>query len=156
MMFASSPGQLESGDTIEGRVLPHGRFADLIRAKRGDTIKVDLALFDPAYGSVRDAHIRVKIAQEQPGCWRITGSAWLGPDYEAEASFGPALVLTPLRAPASQLRYVASSTRLIDQHSVLIGALPDGIIGHGIVLPFEIPPASEDVYYLQWLLHVQR
>jgi len=32
MMFVTSPGKLAGGDTIKGRVLPHGRFADLIRA----------------------------------------------------------------------------------------------------------------------------
>jgi len=66
------------------------------------------------------------------------------------------LILTSPGEPASRLRYVASSTRLIDQRSALIGALPDGIIGRGIALPFEIPPASVDAYYLEWLIYVQR
>ena len=115
------------------RVMPAGRYTELIRAKTGNTIKLSLMLHNPAYGSAQGVRVAIKVVEEDVGCWRVTALASSRVQPELKASFGPVLILTPLRAPALRPQYIASSTRLIDQHSTLIGALPDGVVERGIL-----------------------
>ncbi len=138
---------------LEARVLPSGRYSELVHAVDGDELEISVQLADPDYGSVQGVHLGVTLPQSDADCWRLTGRAYSRIDSFARASFGPLFVLIPAKEPA-QLLYVHKSTALLAQGGKLIGTLPDGVTQSGILIPYAIPPAANGPYYVNFYVRV--
>jgi hypothetical protein len=142
---------------VELRLIPAGRYAEVVRAAPGDVIKASTMLADVAYGSVSDVSVKADISADRGRCWRIA-LAVREPTSPARATeLGPAILLLKHGGPA-RLEYVPGTTELTDdQGRVLGGGLPDGVAHHWIPLPYVVPGGT--IYYLAFdvrIGHTQR
>ncbi len=152
-VFVDSPGQLEGGEGgVKGRITPNGSYTQLVKAVRGDELEISIRLFDTDYSSVQDAVVIARMMPFGNGCWRITGTAHYPTANGADPMFGPFFVVLP--PGSSRLTFLPGSTKLLDQHDKHLAQLPDGILGSGVAVPFEIPPASLDIYYINFYVRV--
>lgn len=153
--FVDSPGELGGGSAfLEATLRPHGHYVNVLHAKPGDTIELSLELMDPDYSSVPSATVAVHMGAYHASCWKLLGTASWRSETHGTSRVGPTFVVLPPREHG-MLAYVPGSTRLLDQHDKLISRLPDGIFRAQIHLPYEIPPASVDVYYVNWLMKLR-
>ncbi|MGO9956939.1 MAG: hypothetical protein ACLP50_13325 [Solirubrobacteraceae bacterium] len=153
-VFVDSPGQLEGGGySLEGRVLPHGTYTQLLHVAPRDQLEMRVQLFDTEYSSVQGVVVAAGVVPSRRGCWKLTAAAHSDVNPGGDATFGPVLILA--KGQATALTYRPGSTRLLDQHGKQLASLPDGVLGAGVSIPFDVPPANVDIYYVTFDLQVQ-
>jgi hypothetical protein len=153
-IFVDSPGQLEAGSAIKGKILPDGPFMELLRVAEGDELEFGVKLFDAEYGAVQGVVLAVVPTPSGDGCWRMIARAHSQTEGPGTLTLGQMFVVLASRSRPG-LEYVPGSTRLLDVHDKLIAHLPDGVTRHEVSIPYEIPPASVDIYYVNWEMRVR-
>jgi hypothetical protein len=59
-----------------------------------------------------------------------------------------------LEVMAGRFTYVPHSSRLLDEHDKELTKLPHGVLDAGVPLPFSIPPAALDIYFVNSRLKI--
>jgi hypothetical protein len=125
----------------------------LLKVAPGEKLELSLRLFDGEYSAVQNVFVAARVTSFGPGCWRVVGNSRSTTNPGGTATLGPLLVLTP-PGQALKLSYVTGSAVLLDEHDKHLATLPDGIMGGGVAVPYEIPPANLDIYYVNFGLRV--
>jgi hypothetical protein len=159
-LFVDSPGSIGGGArSLEVRVLPNGRWHQVVQVTPGEEVELSARLFNGDYGSAQEVVVWAKVPERWPGCWRIiAGTRGAKSDPLEDARFGPVLVYAPTSAGAQVFEYVAASTRLLEAHEDRVrelAKLPDGVLGGEVAIPYAVPPAALDVYYVNWRARVR-
>jgi hypothetical protein len=159
-LFVDSPGSIGGGArSLEVRVLPNGRWHQVVQVTPGEEVELSAELFNGDYSSAQEVVIWAKVPERRPDCWRIiAGTRGAKSDSLEDASFGPVLVYAPASAGAQVFEYVAASTRLLEEHedhARELAQLPDGVLGGGVAIPYAVPPAALDVYFVNWRARVR-
>jgi hypothetical protein len=152
-IFVDSPGQLMGGSAFRGRVLGNGEFIELITVAKGDVVELSARLADPAYGAVEGVVVTATVTPGGHGCWKITARA-RDHGVAPNIALGHTLVVLQPNSGAT-VQYVPGSTRLLDRHGKVIVRLPDGVTQDGIAIPYQVPPAAIDVYYVNWEMRIR-
>jgi hypothetical protein len=150
-IYAGSPGQLSAGPgTLEGRVLPPGKYTQVIRTKSGDKIQLSVQLSNTGYGSVTGVSLAAVMNPYGTNCWRLWVTTHSATHQGGNVKLGPAFVVWPTKR-SSRLVYVPHSTVLYDEHGKVLARLPDGVVGKGTPLPYAIPATT---YFVNFLVRV--
>jgi hypothetical protein len=75
-------------------------------------------------------------------------------DYGHPTPLGPQLLQFPSGQHPTKLTYVPHSSRLLDKHDKELTKLPDGVLDAGVPLPFSVPPAPVDIYFVNFRLKI--
>lgn len=154
MIEVSSPGQLEGGENgLEGRITPNGKYGHLLEVKKGDLVELSITLHDTEFASVSDVVVAVGVRQEQPRCARLIALARSTSAPRDRVELGP-LTLKSLSDSPPQLKYIRGSTRLLTESDQKLAQLPDGVIGAGVGIPYQIPPGPPD-YFVNFEIKVE-
>jgi hypothetical protein len=154
-VFVDSPGQLETGtQTLKGKVMPRGRYTNVLSVTAGEELALSIKLYDIEDSGVQNVAVSVETAPYGHGCLKITARSHSRTSRGGDVTLGPLLVVFPPGHAAQSLQYVPGSTELFDEHDKHLGRLPDGITGAGVSIPYEIPPAKLDVYYVHFRVRV--
>lgn len=155
--YVDSPGQLAGGQGLEGRTMPNGKYSRLLEVKRGEVIKVSVALHNTEYTSVSDVVVRVSVVWERPRCARLTALA------RSTSAPGDRVELGPLRFKSAsdtlpRYKYLPGSTFLFaggGQQLTQLAHLPDGVTEvAGVAIPYQIPAGSTD-YFVDFEIKVE-
>ena len=151
-VFVDSPGQLASGGrSLVGRVIPSGKYTQVVRVNSGDQVKLSIGLHNTEYGSVDNVVLRARLAAYGKGCWRVTAASRSRTEDGGTATFGPVLIVWPA-GQASGLEYVHRSTELLDENGGVLGRLRDGLVAAGVPVPYAIPGGT--TYFVNCLVRV--
>ncbi|HEV7937218.1 MAG TPA: hypothetical protein VGP18_04245 [Solirubrobacteraceae bacterium] len=154
-IFVSSPGELGGGpSTMEARLLSNKQWTAWLHVQAGEEVELSVKLFDGDYDSVDNARILVRIVEHADNCWRLGGAMRYATDYGHPTPLGPLLLQLQSGQHATKLTYVPHSSRLLDKHDKELTKLPDGVLDAGVPLPFSVPPAALDIYFVNFRLKV--
>ena len=145
-----SPGQLAGGEGLVGRVTPNGTYGHLLEVKQDDIVELSIRLHNTEFGSVSDVVVAVGVRQEQPRCVRLMAVAH---SSSAPVALGP-LILKSLSDAPPRLKYIPGSTRLLTQSGKELVHLPDGAMGAGAAIPYQIPAGSQD-YFMNFGIKIE-
>lgn len=152
--FVDSPGQLGGGeDGLVGRITPKGRYGHLLEVKKGDLVELSIKLHDVEFSSVADVVVAVGVKPEQPRCAKLIAVARSTSSPRDRAELGP-LTLKSISGSPPRLKYIPGSTRLLTQSGQEIAHLPDGVMGAGAGIPYQIPPGRTD-YFVNFGIKVE-
>jgi hypothetical protein len=152
-LFVDSPGQIGAGPGLEARILPNGKFRDLLNAPAGSEVEVSARLHNSAYSAAEVVSIAASISARHQRCWRIVVTVTVLAFPKDHAQVGPALIL--LKSPGSAtLEYVKGSAKLLDEKGhALAEGLSDRVIRDGIALPYAVPGGTS--YYLNFRVRIK-
>lgn len=154
MIDVSSPGQLSGGEGgLAGRVIPQGKYGHLLEVKQGDLVELSIKLHDSEFASVSDVVVAVGVRQEQPRCARLIAVARSTSAPRDRVELGP-LTLKSLSDSPPRLKYIPDSTRLLTVGGQELAQLPDGVMGAGAGIPYQIPPGPTD-YFVNFEIKVE-
>jgi len=154
-VFVDSPGQIGGGGgSLSARILPNGRFHQLIRISVGEEVELSARLHNPSYSSAEGISVSLSISAERGICWRILAIAnvqsFPGEDHP---QLGPALIRIG-RGESGRLEYVRSSARLLDEKGhTLAAGLADDLLKGGLSIPYAVPGGT--AYFLNWRFRVK-
>jgi hypothetical protein len=152
--FVDSPGQLGGGENgLVGRITPQGRYGHLLEVKKGDVVDLSIKLHDVEFSPVSDVVVAVGVRHEQPRCARLIAVARSTSAPRDRAELGP-LTLKSISDSPPRLRYIPGSTSLLTGSGQQIAHLPDGIMGAGTAVPYQIPPGRTN-YFVNFGIKVE-
>lgn len=149
-VFVDSPGQIGGGGgALSARILPNGRFHQLIRPSVGEEVELSVRLHNPSYSSAEGISVSLSISAVRGICWRILATAKVrsfpGKDHPR---LGPTLIRLG-RGELGRLEYVKSSARLLDEKGhTLAAGLADDLTKGGLSIPYAVPGGA--AYFLNW------
>lgn len=150
----SSPGQLSGGEGgLVGRITPQGKYGHLLEVKQGDVVALSIKLHDSEFSSVSDVVVAVGVRQEKPRCARLIAVARSTSAPSDRVELGP-LTLKSLSDSPPRLKYIQGSTRLLTVSDQKLAQLPDGVMGAGAGIPYQIPPGPTD-YFVNFEIKVE-
>ena len=154
-MFVDSPGQIGGGGgSLSARILPSGKFHQLIRTSVGEEVELSARLHNPSYSSAEGISVSLSISAERGICWRIIATAKVQSfPGEDNPRLGPTLILIG-RDESGRLEYVKNSARLLDEEGhTLAAGLADDLTKGGLSIPYAVPGGT--AYFLNWRFRVK-
>lgn len=152
-LLVDSPGRIGGGPGLRARLLPGGRFLELLDAPARSEVEISAQLHNSAYTAAEVSSVTVPISTHPQRCWRIVAAVTVRTFPEDHPQVGPALILLK-SAGSAILHYVQGSTSLLDENGHTLAAnLADGVTKRGISLPFAVPGGT--AYYLNFRVRIK-
>ncbi len=150
-LLVDSPGQISG--TLSARLLPSGRFHQLLSATIGDEVEFSALLDNPSYSAAENVSAAALISADHGMCWRIVLAAHTSSLPSADPRLGPTLIRLR-HGSSARLVYVAGSTRLFDEQGHILAAnLADSVTRHGLSIPYAVPGGT--TYYLNFRCRIE-